>query len=121
VVRQVLYDNMKTVVLERDAQGEGAHRYHAGFLDYARHAGFVIKLCRPYRARTKGKVERLNGYRANHRRELSAQASAQGRDGASARRRRLSAAGRCAPAVGPSALPPGRTVQHVNEIEVYQF
>jgi transposase len=62
VVRQVLYDNMKTVVLERDVEGEGAHRYHAGFLDYARHAGFVIKLCRPYRARTKGKVERFNGY-----------------------------------------------------------
>jgi len=62
VVRQVLYDNMKTVVLERDVQGEGAHRFHAGFLDYARHAGFVIKLCRPYRARTKGKVERFNGY-----------------------------------------------------------
>jgi transposase len=62
VVRQVLYDNMKTVVLERDVDGEGAHRYHAGFLDYARHAGFVIKLCRPYRARTKGKVERFNGY-----------------------------------------------------------
>lgn len=62
VVRQVLYDNMKTVVLERDVEGEGAHRFHAGFLDYARHAGFVIKLCRPYRARTKGKVERFNGY-----------------------------------------------------------
>lgn len=50
------------MVLERDVEGEGAHRYHAGFLDYARHAGFVIKLCRPYRARTKGKVERFNGY-----------------------------------------------------------
>ncbi|TVT77072.1 MAG: IS21 family transposase [Denitromonas halophila] len=62
VVCQVLYDNMKTVVLERDVDGAGAHRYHAGFLDYARHAGFVIKLCRPYRARTKGKVERFNGY-----------------------------------------------------------
>ena len=49
-------------LLERDVQGEGAHRFHAGFLDYARHAGFVIKLCRPYRARTKGKVERFNGY-----------------------------------------------------------
>ena len=62
VPRRVLYDNMKTVVLERDAQGPGEHRYHAGFLDYARHSGFVIKLCRPYRARTKGKVERFNGY-----------------------------------------------------------
>ena len=60
--RHVLYDNMKTVVLERDARGNGEHRYHAGFLDYARHCGLVIKLCRPYRARTKGKVERFNGY-----------------------------------------------------------
>lgn len=62
VPRHVLYDNMKTVVIERDARGEGEHRYHAGFLDYARHCGMVIKLCRPYRARTKGKVERFNGY-----------------------------------------------------------
>lgn len=62
VPRRILYDNMKTVVLERDVDGPGVHRYHAGFLDYARHCGFVIKLCRPYRARTKGKVERFNGY-----------------------------------------------------------
>lgn len=62
VCRRVLYDNMKTVVLERDASGQGEHRFHAAFLDYARHCGFVIKLCRPYRARTKGKVERFNGY-----------------------------------------------------------
>lgn len=62
VPRRILYDNMKTVVIERDVDGPGEHRYHAGFLDYARHCGFVIKLCRPYRARTKGKVERFNGY-----------------------------------------------------------
>jgi len=62
LTRRVLYDNMKTVVIERDVSGEGEHHFHAGFLDYARHSGFVIKLCRPYRARTKGKVERFNGY-----------------------------------------------------------
>ena len=62
VPKRVLYDNMKTVVLERDSYGEGMHRFHAGFLDYARHCGFVIKLCQPYRAKTKGKVERFNGY-----------------------------------------------------------
>ena len=62
VVKKVLYDNMKTVVLERDHYGDGQHRFHAGFLDYAQHSGFVIKLCRPYRAKTKGKVERFNGY-----------------------------------------------------------
>jgi transposase len=62
VARQALYDNMKTVVIERDAYGAGEHRFHAAFLDYARHTGFVIRLCRPYRAKTKGKVERFNGY-----------------------------------------------------------
>ena len=62
VPRQALFDNMKTVVTERDHYGEGQHQFHAGFLDYARHAGFTIKLCRPYRAKTKGKVERFNGY-----------------------------------------------------------
>ena len=62
VPRRILYDNMKTVVLERDVYGEGEHRYHAGFLDYAKYSGFIIKLCRPYRAQTKGKVERFNGY-----------------------------------------------------------
>ena len=54
VTRRTLYDNMKTVVIERDATGDGAHHFHAGFLDYARHCDFVIKLCRPYRAKTKG-------------------------------------------------------------------
>ena len=62
VPRSILYDNMKTVILERDAYGEGKHRFHAGFLDFARHCGFTIKVCRPYRAKTKGKVERFNGY-----------------------------------------------------------
>lgn len=62
VPKRILYDNMKTVVLERDTYGEGQHRYHAGFLEYAKHSGFIIKLCRPYRAKTKGKVERFNGY-----------------------------------------------------------
>lgn len=62
VCRRLLYDNMKTIVLERDAYAPGEHRYHAGFLDYAHHCGFTIKLCRPYWARTKGKVERFNGY-----------------------------------------------------------
>lgn len=62
VVREVLYDNMKTVVLERDAYGPGEHRFQPAFLDFASHCGFVPRLCRPYRAKTKGKVERFNGY-----------------------------------------------------------
>ena len=59
---EVLYDNMKTVVIERNTYGRGVHRFHAGFLDYARHAGFLPRLCQPYRAQTKGKVERFIGY-----------------------------------------------------------
>lgn len=62
VPKEVLYDNMKTVVLERNAYGRGVHRFHPGFLDYARHAGAMPRLCRPYRAKTKGKVERFVGY-----------------------------------------------------------
>ena len=53
---------MKTVVIERNTDGKGAHRFHPGFLDYARHAGFLPRLCQPYRAKTKGKVERFIGY-----------------------------------------------------------
>jgi transposase len=62
VPREVLYDNMKTVVIERNTYGQGVHRFHPGFLDYARHAGFLPRLCQPYRAQTKGKVERFIGY-----------------------------------------------------------
>lgn len=62
VPAEVLYDNMRTVVLERNTYGRGVHRFHAGFIDYARHAGFLPRLCQPYRAQTKGKVERFIGY-----------------------------------------------------------
>ena len=62
VTREVLFDNMKTVVLERNTDGQGVHRCHAGFLDYAKHAGFLPRLCQPYRVCTKGKVERFVGY-----------------------------------------------------------
>ena len=62
VPREVLYDNAKTVVTERDAHGPGKHRFHVGLWDTAQHYGFTPRLCRPYRARTKGKVERFIGY-----------------------------------------------------------
>lgn len=62
VAREVLYDNMKTVVIERDAFGAGKHRFHGTLWDLAKHYGFQPRLCRPYRAQTKGKVERFNGY-----------------------------------------------------------
>lgn len=62
VPREVLYDNVRTVVIERNTYGRGVHRFHAGFIDYARHAGVLPRLCQPYRPKTKGKVERFIGY-----------------------------------------------------------
>jgi len=62
VPAHVLSDNPKTIVIERDAYGEGLHRYNAALLDFARHYGVRIKLCAPYRAQTKGKVERFHRY-----------------------------------------------------------
>lgn len=62
VPKKVLYDNMRTVVTQRDAYGEGQHRFHAGLWQLAKSCGFVPKLCRPYRAKTKGKVERFIRY-----------------------------------------------------------
>lgn len=62
VPQHVLFDNPRTIVIERDAYGAGAHRYHHQLLALAEEYGFRPRLCRPYRAQTKGKVERFNGY-----------------------------------------------------------
>lgn len=58
----VLCDNPKTIVIERDAYEEGKHKFNGKMLDFAKHCGFDIKLCAPYRAQTKGKVERFHRY-----------------------------------------------------------
>ena len=60
--RTILFDNMKTVLIDRDAYGPGRHRFHAGFREFAKHHGFSPRMCAPYRAQTKGKVERFNRY-----------------------------------------------------------
>jgi transposase len=62
VAREVLYDNMRTVVTDRDRYGPGVHRYNRAFLDFVHHYGFLPRLCWPYRPKTKGKVERFIGY-----------------------------------------------------------
>lgn len=62
VPQHVLFDNPKTVVIDRDAYGEGLHRWNEGLRLLAEECGFTPRLCRPYRAKTKGKVERFNGY-----------------------------------------------------------
>ena len=56
VPEQILYDRMKTAVLgEVDERGIV---YNAKLLALAAHYGYVPRACRPYRAKTKGKVER---------------------------------------------------------------
>ncbi|MCH8136749.1 MAG: IS21 family transposase [Proteobacteria bacterium] len=62
VPMEVLYDNMRTVVQQRNAYGRGLHRFHPGLKDLAHHYTFLPRLCQPYRAKTKGKVERSIGY-----------------------------------------------------------
>ena len=49
-------------MIERDCYGEGKHRFNRELLAVAEEFGFRPRLCRPYRAKTKGKVERFNGY-----------------------------------------------------------
>jgi transposase len=57
VPRQILYDRMKTAVVRDDAEA-GHIVYNRTLLDFAGHHGYLPKACRPYRAKTKGKVER---------------------------------------------------------------
>ena len=56
VPREILYDRMKTAVLGEDEAGRVI--FNATLLELAHHHGFAPKACRPYRAKTKGKVER---------------------------------------------------------------
>jgi transposase len=57
--RELLYDNLKSVVLERI----GDHiRFHPRVLELAGHYHFAPKPCAPYRGNEKGKVERVIQY-----------------------------------------------------------
>src|SRR5262249_55519886 len=54
VPRSCLYDRTKVVVL---GQGPDGPHWNTTFLDFALRVGFDARLCRPYRAQTKGRVE----------------------------------------------------------------
>jgi transposase len=60
VPAEVLVDNQKSAVISHPARGEV--RFNQRFLDLAGHYGFVPRACQPYRARTKGKDERVVKY-----------------------------------------------------------
>ncbi|MBX9876035.1 MAG: IS21 family transposase, partial [Beijerinckiaceae bacterium] len=57
---EILYDRMKTAVTGEDEQGHIV--YNRSLLALAKHYGFHPRACRPYRAKTKGKVERPFSY-----------------------------------------------------------
>lgn len=63
VPKDVLVDNQKAAVLLHHAQ---TLQFNPRFLDLATHYGFTARACRPYRARTKGKDERMVSYIKHH-------------------------------------------------------
>ena len=58
VTRDVLFDQMKSVVVADHRDGGGQLLENLEFAHFAAHWQFRIRACRPYRAQTKGKVER---------------------------------------------------------------
>jgi len=53
---EVLYDRMRMAVTGEDT--EGVVVFNKSLIELGRHYGFLPRACRPYRAKTKGKVER---------------------------------------------------------------
>ena len=58
VPEELLFDQMRAVVLSDDRASGGELILNAEFLRFAAHWGFAPRSCRAYRAQTKGKVER---------------------------------------------------------------
>jgi len=57
---ELLYDRMKTAAIGEDANGVVQH--NASLVALLNHYGAVPRACRPYRAKTKGKIERPYRY-----------------------------------------------------------
>ena len=62
VPSELLFDQMKAVVIRDERNDGGRITENAEFLRFAHHWGFRVRACRPYRAKTKGKVERPVSY-----------------------------------------------------------
>ncbi|MFT3721050.1 IS21 family transposase [Pseudorhodoferax sp.] len=64
VCQTLLYDRMRTGTIGTSEDDTGVRRakLNAIFQAFAGHWGFVIRLCHPYRAQTKGKVESVVKY-----------------------------------------------------------
>jgi len=62
VPAELLFDQMKAVIIDDQREVGGKLLENIEFVRFAAHWGFRIRACRPYRAKTKGKVERPVGY-----------------------------------------------------------
>jgi len=62
VPSELLFDQMKAVIVDDERASGGQLLENPEFVRFAAHWGFRIRACRPYRAQTKGKVERPIGY-----------------------------------------------------------
>lgn len=60
IPRTLLFDRMKTAVARSDPSGKAI--FNEEMLRFAHHYGFQPIACRPYRAKTKGRVERAVSY-----------------------------------------------------------
>lgn len=58
VPQHVLFDQLKSVIVDDQRPDGGRLLANPEFLRFAAHWGFQVRACRPYRAQTKGKVER---------------------------------------------------------------
>ncbi len=58
VPQEILFDQMRSVIVEDRRTDGGGLVENIEFLRFAHHWGFRPRACRPYRAKTKGKVER---------------------------------------------------------------
>ena len=58
VPRELLFDQMRAVLTRDDRLTGGGLTHNLELSRFARHYGFRVRVCRPYRAKTKGKVER---------------------------------------------------------------
>ena len=57
----ILYDNMKQIVLERKLKASES-RFNGEFMSFSQYYGIIVRLCYPYRAQTKGKIENTIKY-----------------------------------------------------------
>jgi transposase len=57
-VKDLLFDQMRSVLTRDDRLTGGGLVHNLELLRFARHWGCRVRVCRPYRAQTKGKVER---------------------------------------------------------------